>query len=106
MSSMLPLWPGWRRSRTRWHLLWATAASVLLPWMLGEVFKTFHQPGLDDRSERNLMLIDFIVFGSILFALTMVLTYAIGCWITAVMRGPQRQGDPFPADRGQPEHDD
>ena len=41
-----------------------------------------------------------------LFALRMVLTYAIGCWITAVMRGPRRDGDVFPAGQGRPQHDD
>ena len=35
--------------------------------------------------------------GGILFALTMVLTYAIGAWITAVMHGPRRDGDRFPS---------
>jgi hypothetical protein len=100
------MWPGWKTSRTRWQLLWASLASVLLPWMLGELVKTFHQPGLDDQSDRHQMLVDFIVAGGILFALTMVLTYAIGCWITAVMHGPRREGDAFPADQGQPLHDD
>ena len=57
-------------------------------------------------AERSQMLIDFIVAGSMLFALTMVLTYAIGCWITAVMHGPPRDGDAFPAGQGTPLHDD
>jgi hypothetical protein len=87
-------------------LLWATLASLLLPWMLGELVKTFHQPGLDDQPERSRMLVDFIVAGGIVFALTMVLTYAIGCWITAVMRGPRRDGDVFPSGQGRPQHDD
>ena len=52
------MWPGWRTSRTRWLLLWATLASLLLPWLLGELVKTFHQPGLDDQPERSQMLID------------------------------------------------
>ena len=47
-----------------------------------------------------------IVAGGILFALTMVLTYAIGCWITAVMRGPRRDGDVFPSGQGRPAQDD
>jgi len=50
--------------------------------------------------------VDFIVAGGIVFALTMVLTYAIGCWITAVMRGPRRDGDVFPSGQGRPQHDD
>ena len=99
-------WPGWRTSRTRWQLLWATMGSVMLPWLVGEWIKTFHQPGLDDHSERHRLLIDYIVFGSIVFALTMVLTLAIGCWITAVLRGPRRDGDRFPAGQGRPHTDD
>ena len=100
------MWPGWKTSRTRWQLLWATLASLLLPWLLGEAVKTFHQPGLVDQPERARMLVDFIVVGGILFALTMVLTYAIGCWITAVMRGPRRDGDVFPSGQGRPQTDD
>jgi hypothetical protein len=100
------MWPGWRTSRTRWHLLWATLAGIALPWGIGELAKSFHQPGLSDDPERSRMLIDFIVAGSILFWLTMVLTYAIGSWISAVMRGPQRQADRFPSGQGMPHHDD
>ena len=96
------MWPGWKTSRTRWTLLWATLASVSLPWLLGEWVKLSYQPGLDDHPERNRLMVDFIVAGGILFALTMVLTYAIGCWISAVMHGPQRDGDAFPAGQGRP----
>ena len=69
------MWPNWKTSPTRWRLLWASIASVLLPWLAGEMIKTFYQPGLHDQPQRSQMLIDFIVAGSILFALTMVLTY-------------------------------
>jgi hypothetical protein len=100
------MWPGWRSSRARRWLLWAAAASVLLPWLAGELAKTFHQPGLDDDGTRNLMLIDFIVVGSVVFLLTMVVTCAFGCWITAVMHGPRRDGDAFPGDNGRPLRDD
>jgi hypothetical protein len=100
------MWPGWKTSRTRWQLLWATLASLLLPWLVGEVVKTSYQPGLDDQPERSQMMVDFIVAGGIVFALTMVLTFAIGCWITAVMRGPRRDGDVFPSGQGRPQHDD
>lgn len=100
------MWPNWKTSPTRWRLLWASIASVLLPWLAGEMIKTFYQPGLHDQPQRSQMLIDFIVAGSILFALTMVLTFAIGCWITAVMHGPRRDGDAFPAGQGTPMHDD
>jgi len=62
--------------------------------------------GLDDQPERSRILVDFIVVGGIFFTLTMVLTYAIGCWITAVMHGPRRDGDVSPSDQGMPRHDD
>ena len=42
------------------------------------------------------MLIDFMVAGAIVFGLSMVITYAVGCWIVAVMKGPVRHGDAFP----------
>ena len=100
------MWPGWKSSPRRRQLLWATLASLLVPWMLGELVKASYQPGLDDQPERSQMLIDFIVAGGILFALTMVLTFAIGCWITAVMHGPRREGDVFPSGQGRPQHDD
>jgi hypothetical protein len=100
------MWPNWKTSPTRWRLLWASIASVLLPWLVGEFVKTFHQAGLDDHAQRSQMLIDFVVAGTILFALSMVLTYAIGCWIAAVMHGPRRDGDAFPAGQGMPMHDD
>jgi hypothetical protein len=52
------------------------------------------------------MRVDFIVVGSVIFLLTMVLTWLIGSWIGAVMRGPRRDGDAFPAGQGLPNHDD
>jgi hypothetical protein len=79
---------------------------VLLPWLFGELAKSFHQPGLDNDGPRNQLLIDFIVAGSVIFLLTMVLTYAFGCWISAVLHGPRRDGDAFPGDRGRPPPDD
>ena len=100
------MWPGWSSSRTRWWLLWSTLASLVLPWLAGQLAKSFHQPGLDDQAERNQMLIDFLVIGGSLSALAMVLLCAIGCWITAVMHGPRRDGDSFPCGQGQPVHDD
>ena len=100
------MWPGWTTSPTRWRLLWAVLASLTLPWLIGAIAKTFHQPGLDDQAERNQMLIDFLVIGGMLSALTMVLLCAIGCWICAVMNGPRRDGDEFPAGQGRPYTDD
>ena len=44
------------------------------------------------------MLVDFIVAGAIFTALTLVLTVAVGCWVTAVMKGPHYTADSFPVD--------
>jgi hypothetical protein len=100
------MWPRWKSSKTRRRLPALLAACLLLPWLLGEWAKTFHQPGLGDDTARAQLLIDFIVAGGVLFALTMLLTWVIGCWISAVMHGPRRDGDPFPAGQGSPQHDD
>ena len=100
------MWPGWKHSPARRHLAWATVGAFALPWLIGEWFKSFHQPGLDNDGPRNQLLIDYIVAGGVVFLLTMVLTYAFGCWITAVMRGPRRDGDAFPGDHGRPPPDD
>jgi len=78
------------------RLAWAGAGSVVLPWLVGEFFKTAHQPGLDNDSMRTTQFIDILVIGVVIFALTMVFTVALGCIITAVMKGPQHLGDPFP----------
>jgi hypothetical protein len=88
--------PSWLDAVCRRRLGWATLASCALPWLGGETIKQNYQAGLVDDPVRSQMLIDFIVIGTVVFALTMVLTYAIGCWITAVMRGPQRSRDPLP----------
>ncbi|HPO18698.1 MAG TPA: hypothetical protein PLO07_05845 [Rubrivivax sp.] len=106
MAAAKAMWPGWTTSRARWRLLWALLASLTLPWLAGEMAKTFHQPGLDDDAQRNQMLIDFLVIGGSLWALTMVLLCTFGCWISAVMHGPRRDGDPFPAGQGRPHGDD
>lgn len=74
----------------------AVASSLLLPWALGEFVKGFYQPGLAHDALRRQLLIDFIALGASLFALTMVLTWLIGCWVTAVMKGPPRTADAFP----------
>ena len=50
---------------------------------------------------RRQLLIDFIVIGAIVFALTMVATWLIGCWVTAVMKGPRRDADTFPGAPGE-----
>ena len=90
-------WPRWLTRRTRRRLALALAAAFVLPWTIGQWARVGLQPGLADDVERRQMLIDFMVAGGIVCALSMVATYAVGCWIVAVMQGPARRGDPFPA---------
>jgi hypothetical protein len=90
------LWPRWLDASCRRRLGWGLVASVAVPWGVGEVAKAGRQAGLSDDPVRSQLLIDYIVIGAIVFALTMVMTYAIGCWITAVMKGPERTRDPLP----------
>lgn len=78
------------------RLAWSVVASLLLPWMVGEFLKTFHQAGLDDDAHRNAQFIDIMVIAVVIFALTAVFTVMLGCLITAAMKGPQHLGDPFP----------
>lgn len=92
----------WFTPALRQRTAWAVAASLGLPWMAGEFVKGFYAPGLSNDPVRAQMLIDFIVIGSMLFALTMVFTWLIGCWITAVMKGPPRHADAFPDGTGEP----
>ena len=80
------------------RLGWAAAASVVLPWMIGEWVKGWQQSGLPADPMRGEMLVDFIVAGSIMAALTLVFTVAVGCWVTAVLKGPHYTADSFPVD--------
>jgi hypothetical protein len=81
------------------RLLWATAAGIALPWTAGEWVKRWQQAGDFARDPlRTEMLVDFIVAGTILAALALVLTVAFGCWVTAVMKGPHYTADSFPVD--------
>lgn len=93
---------GWFTPTLRRRAALATAACVVLPWCAAEFAKGFYQPGLANDPVRSQMLIDFIAIGSGLFGLSMVLTWLIGCWVMAVMRGPRQQGDRFPGAPGQP----
>jgi hypothetical protein len=95
---MGPIWRLLSRT-TRLRLGWASGASVLLPWLAGEFAKTWFQPGLAADPLRASMFIDILVVAVAVFALTMVLTVAVGCIVTAVMKGPRHLGDPFPSDR-------
>lgn len=79
----------------RW-LAATSATALLLAWLLGELAKQFVQPGLSNDSERQALLIDYIVIGALVFGLTMVLTVAISCWVRKVMQGPERRADDYP----------
>jgi hypothetical protein len=72
------------------------AATLLLPWLIGEFAKQFFQPGLSNDPVRQSLLIDYIVIGALVFGLTMVLTVALGCWMRSVMQGPRREADAYP----------
>lgn len=94
--------PSWFTPPLRRRAAWAVAASVGLPWLAGEFAKGFYTPGLAPDPERSRLLIDFIVIGTTVFALTMVVTWLIGCWVMAVMKGPRIDGDAFPGAAGEP----
>ena len=80
------------------RIAWAVAASVMLPWTVGEWVKRWQQAEMPLDPMRGEMLVDFIVAGSIFTALSLVLAVAIGCWVTAVMQGPRYTADSFPVD--------
>ena len=82
--------------RNRLH--WATVASVAVPWTAGEWFKRWQDTSFSLDPMRDAMLVDFIVAGCILTGLSLVLTVAFGCWVTAVMKGPHYTADSFPVD--------
>jgi hypothetical protein len=92
-------WPGWLHSRMRWRLASAFAAAIALPWLAGHWARTWLQPGLAEDVDRTLMRVDFMVLGGMLTGLSVVVAYACGCWIVAVMQGPVCRGDAFPVDR-------
>jgi hypothetical protein len=76
----------------------ATAAVLALPWLAGAVVKSRLQPGLADDPERASLLVDFIVTGTMLCGLALVVVYGLVLWIVAVMKGPRREADSFPVD--------
>jgi len=92
-------WPLLLDARTRRRLGLAAIALFALPWLIGQWVKTTLQPGLVEQAERARLLVDFVVIGAMVFGLAVLVTVACGCWIVAVMKGPERAGDPFPADR-------
>ena len=80
------------------RLAWAAAAAVVLPWMAGEGVKRWLQADMPLDPTRGEMMVDFIVAGTVMTALTLVFTVAVGCWVTAVMKGPRFTADSFPVD--------
>ena len=80
------------------RLVVATLAVLALPWLIGAVVKAQLQPGLSDDQRRASMLVDFIVAGTALSGLALLVVYALGLWIVAVMKGPRREADSFPVD--------
>ncbi|MDT9001803.1 hypothetical protein RQP53_21180 [Paucibacter sp. APW11] len=92
----------WFTPAVRRRLSLYLVVSLALPWLAGEWAKQFVQPGLHQDPQRMALLIDYMVLGAIAFGLSMVLTWLIGTWITAVMKGRQYLGDEFPATSHQP----
>jgi len=86
----------WFNHRLRWRLVWALLACVALPTAFAELAKSLVNGGSQGEVERTRMLIDFIATGACLFGLSMVLTWLVGAWVVAVMKGPQHLGDAFP----------
>jgi hypothetical protein len=80
------------------RLAGAAAASVALPWVAGEWVKRWLQADMPLNPLHDELLVDFIVAGTIFAALTLVFTVAVGCWVTAVMKGPRYTADSFPVD--------
>ena len=92
----------WFTAQVRRRLVYALIASFALPWLAGEFAKQFVQPGLHNDAARTAQMIDYMVIGAALFALTLVMTWLIGSWITAVMKGPAIEADSFPVDAPRP----
>jgi hypothetical protein len=91
-------WPRWMNPPTRRRLGAALAAVLVLPWAVGEWVKSGLQPGLVERPESAAMQVDFVVIGSVVAGLSLLVVVAFGCWIVSVMRGPVREADSFPVD--------
>jgi hypothetical protein len=83
-------------SQVKRRLALAAAASVAAPLLVGEIAKSFVQPGLSNTPLRDAQFIDILVIGVIGFALVMVFTVMLGCLITGVMKGPAWHANDYP----------
>lgn len=101
-----PVWRPWLTTIQRRRLAWATAASLVLPWLVGELLKLWALPAWGDAGPRAVQMVDILVIATTLFLLLATLTVGIGCWIVDVMKGPRRHADAYWVDatqrRGQP----
>ena len=61
------------------RLAWAAAASVALPWLAGAWVKRGIESEMPVDLARRVLLIDFLVAGTILAALSLLLAVAVGC---------------------------
>lgn len=86
------------KSSVKRRLLAALGLSVAVPWLIGAWIKTTLQGGLHDDASRASQMVDYIVAGSVVFLIAMVVTATVGCVVVAVMKGPHHVGDPFPRD--------
>ena len=85
--------------RARAWLALALLGVLALPWLAGAWIKTGLQPGLADDAAREAMRVDFLVAGTTVFGLAMLVVVTFGCWIVGVMKGPQRTADSYPTER-------
>lgn len=90
-----PVWRPWLTGGQRRRLAWAAAASLLLPWLLGELLKLWALPAWGDADARSVQMVDILVIGTTVVLLLATATVAIGCWIVDVMKGPRRHADAY-----------
>lgn len=90
--------------RTLWQrlpaiLFWGSA----LP-LLGSALARWTAPTVRDHAhDKALLLVDYMMAGTVLLHWTLVATVAIACRIVMVMKGPVQMADPYPLeDRDRP----
>ncbi|MCH7342431.1 hypothetical protein LZ017_03445 [Pelomonas sp. CA6] len=88
----------WFTPALRRKALAAVIGCVALPFGVAELVKTGIQPGIAEDALRRAQLLDYMAIGAMLFGLSMVMAWLVGCWVVAVMKGPQLDGDAFPGD--------